>query len=85
MSTWEETSAVRRGQLSFRDAMARLDQSLVAQDGDRFFTSAVEAALWAVALNDHLHANWLIMGTGDQRRERTHSAGSSLGSEPVRP
>ena len=54
MSTWEETSSFRRGQVGLSDAMERLSVAFGSQDGDRFFLAAVEAAMWAVAMDDHL-------------------------------
>jgi hypothetical protein len=54
MTTWEETSSLRRGQTALRDAMVRLHLANDAQDGDRFFAAAVEASMWAVAMDDFL-------------------------------
>ena len=46
--------AVRRTQAAIREALSRMDKASCARDLDLFSSSAVEASMWMLALDEHI-------------------------------
>lgn len=58
--------AVRRTQAAIREALARIHKASCARDLDLFSSSAAEASMWMLALDEHLRAS---DPTYEQRRD----------------